>query len=479
MHRALAPLLALVAGAAIPDWDGIAPPARPTRLAAHGGALFLGTDSGLYRRGPGDARGWSLVLASEPVVDLASAGDELLVATPAALWMWTDARGAVQRTELGAGAAPLALAVDAAGNAWVATAAGLFERAPDAATFAREQSLPAGPIGSVASAGDEVWVGSQGALFAGGAGREFTQRLGGLEPGWWDLRGAVRADGLTLIGVASGLWRIDASGARRVELGVGEIFRVAAAGERVFVAAENGLYAYRAAELGSGGGRQALSGAALGLGIADERLLVATERGIAAFSLDAEPVPPPRPVAARVDHRARIAELRRAVLEYQQLAPERLAELETRTRWAGLYPELRAAAGLDHDREWDGDHNTTFTTGALHHLADEDRNGKHAYDAAVTLTWEFQDLVTPDHALDVSRERRLVISLRDQVLERVNHLYFQRVSLLAQRDALAQEDARRAELELAAEEIAAQLDAWSGGVFSRLEQSSPLVEREP
>jgi len=334
----------------------------------------------------------------------------------------------------------------------------------------------------VASAGADVWVGASGSLYAGGAGRAFAQRVAGVPVGWWQLCGAAAFGDVTLLGVAAGLWRIDAAGARQIDLALGAIYRVERAGGRVYVAADAGLYSYTLAGLGSGGGRQALSVPALGLGVDGERLLVATERGLAAFALDAEPAaPPPRSAAPPVDHGARVAQLRRAVLEYQELAPERLGELERRARWAGLYPELRAAGSFDHGRDWDGDHNTTFTTGALHHLTDIERDQKQAYGAAVTLTWELSDLVTPDHALDVSRERRLVVSLRDQVLERVNHLYFQRVQILAQRDALAPEEtARRAELELTAAEIAAQLDAWSGGVFSRLEQGSPLEnQREP
>jgi hypothetical protein len=66
------------------------------------------------------------------------------------------------------------------------------------------------------------------------------------------------------------------------------------------------------------------------------------------------------------------------------------------------------------------------------------------------------------------------VTLRDQVLERVNHLYFQRLRVLAQLDALdAADAAKRTELELDAAEISAQLDAWSGGLFSRLETNSP------
>jgi len=169
------------------------------------------------------------------------------------------------------------------------------------------------------------------------------------------------------------------------------------------------------------------------------------------------------------------------VLRYQELAPARLSEIESRARWKGLYPQLRAGASLDRADQWNGGNDLTFSSGALHHLWDQGNSKDHGYDASVALVWELSDFVSPDDPLAVSRERRLVVSLRDQVLERVNHLYFQRVRALEQLAALApDESAKRAELELTAAEIAAQLDAWSGGAFSRLEDGSPLEDqREP
>ncbi len=485
MLRALALFTALVlADAVLPDWDDVAPPGRPTRLALHAGALYLGTESGLYRREPSNGRAWSLVLPAEPIFDLASDGAELFVATAAGLWSVAPGTRTAVRLPLGAGDDARSLAVDDSGTLWVATAAGLFRRARGASDFAREESVPAGAIDAVASAGGEVWIGVDASLWARAPGGAFERRMGGVELGWWQLRGAARSGDATLLGVASGVWRIDAAGARQVELGIDQVSRLARARDRVFVASERGLYDYAFAELGTGAGRQVLSVESLGLAADAAKLWVATERGLATFSLErgaAEPTRVARPrTFERRAHAERVARLQSAVLSYQELAPARLTAIESRARWKGLYPELRAGAGFDRDGEWNGGYDDSFTSGALHRLTDGSRSKSHGYDAAVTLVWELSDLVSPDDPLSVSRERRLVVSLRDQVLERVNHLYFQRLRALEQLAALGADDAKRAELELTAAELAAQLDAWSGGEFTRLEESSPLeAQREP
>ena len=86
------------------------------------------------------------------------------------------------------------------------------------------------------------------------------------------------------------------------------------------------------------------------------------------------------------------------------------------------------------------------------------------------LTWDLARFGEPDELLSISRERRELVELRDQVLERVNRLYYERRRVLEERGAAAPDQARA--LALRAEELAAQLDGWTGGQFSRLEAST-------
>ena len=478
----------------LPNWQGAAPPGLPTMLAAAPGALLLGTDAGLYER-RGDARAWRLVLARDEVRGLAATPSGALVASGGGLFEWNaDGQGA-RELSLGAGADVRGLAIDARGTAWIATAAGLYRRAAGAREFAREPGLPAGEVGAVASSGEDLWLAIDGALWSGSPGRGFAQRVSGLEEGWWQLCGAVATPDATLLCVPAGVLRVSASGTRRIELGAGRLFALARADDRLFAAAEGGVYALDDTAAGVAD-RQALSVPSYGLAVAGGELLVATERGIAAFSLAARAsAQPPEAEVRRAPEggekslrslppRARasqIQELQRAALSYLELSPQRLVELEQRARRTGLWPELRASLIYDRDTSSGVDHDEVFTSGVQARLLDSASDRNQGYDVGFTLVWELSELASPDHALAISRERRSLVTLRDQVLERVNHLYFGRLRVLAQLEALdAADSAKRAELELDAAELAAQLDAWSGGVFSRLDANSPLeAQREP
>ena len=61
-----------------------------------------------------------------------------------------------------------------------------------------------------------------------------------------------------------------------------------------------------------------------------------------------------------------------------------------------------------------------------------------------------------------------MIELRDDVLDEITQLYFERRRVLAQLQALPDPgDAEALRLRLRADELAAGIDAWTGGWFGR------------
>ena len=455
-----------------PVWLAGLPPGAPARVLATPDGLLLGSDAGLYRLGSG---GWTLLMTRGGVVDLARAPDGTWIASGAGLYWWPDGAGAARPLHLGAGASLSAVDVDERGGVWVATEAGLFSRAPGARDFRRVTDLPAGEVTAVRVAGETVWAAMRGVVWMRESGARFVPRLRRLEGGWWELRSAVALVDEVLLLMPRGVWRVGSDGEVAVELGLGELRDGVSAEGTLWVASERGLFPLRSDRLGAGVPTSAVSGAAFDVSLVDGRLLVAARGGVAELLFG-----PPAPIVALAEAPERpsldLPVLHRAVLRQQGLQAGRMQRVDDRARKAALLPEVRLEFGFQRDRDEDRDRDETFTSGALRLLRDEASARDDRFELSLALTWDLQEHRAPDHAIAVSRERRELIELRDQVLDRVNRLYFERLRIQT-RLAQGVADGERPELEVRARELAAQLDAWTGGLFSRLDGATPHESR--
>ena len=391
-----------------------------------------------------------------------------MIATGAGLYHWRSGADRPAKISLGAGARIRAVASDRLHTEWVAAESGLYTRVRGAASFRRERSLPTGIVASVRTSPAGVWVAMQGAIWRRGRGQVFERVLRGLEAGWWELRGAVDVGEDSLLCVPRGLWRIDSAGARRLELGVGELRGIVRAGSTLWVASERGAYPIALSKLERGVPQAAVHADAVALVRSGDRLLVATRRGVASLELSAAPAPV-LALAGLAAERSEIRSLQRAVLAYLDISPRRIRAIEERARHSAWIPEVRATLSLDRERTRDSDHDEVFSSGRVRNLFDTASELENSVGLDVTFVWKLARSAEPDQALDISRERRQLVELRDQVMERVNRLYFERQRLILRLAALdAGVTAERAELMIRAGELVAHLDAWSGGAYSRL-----------
>jgi hypothetical protein len=470
MSLALADLVHWLLALAL-TWIAAPPPGAVTGLAEREGRVIAGSPLGLFAWG---AAGWERTPVAGAVFDLAAAPDGLWIATNRALWFW-EPRGEPREVPLGAGARLRGVAVDALGQVWVASESGLFVRRAGEDDFERDSSLPPGDVLALRAAGTAIFAARSNALWMRRRDR-FEALAIGLGEGWWELRAAATWRGAVYLAVPQGLWRVAADSAERIDPGLGELRDVQAAESGLWLATSRGVWRFEAPPSPALTlPDPVLDASTTRLLAQGERLLAATDRGVAALGapdLAARGAAPASRPAAAPD----VAAVHAAALAYLDLGPEGLREAEQRARGRGWLPLLRASAGVGRDHARDYDRDEVFTSGELHSLYDTHYARDHGFAADVELVWDLDQLASPDDAIAVSRERRLVVELRDQVLERVNRLYFER---LRSSDALAAEAdaAKQRELELRVAELTAQLDAWTGGRFSRLLHDSPPIDR--
>jgi hypothetical protein len=388
----------------------------------------------------------------------------------------------------------------------VAGAGGVFVGPENGTLAAAREGFPAGPVTAIAlhRRSDaptelELWASVEGELWrvavsaSGALGTAQRVALAGAGAGSPIVDLAPAGEDGRLVALGADWAAAEPEGdaawpAQKLALPPGtEARRLAAARERLWLATDRGLLeATGLAGPWRRSGAPVGSAATTALAAGEGALVAATEQGVFTGAL----APPVAAAAAgapdagnghvRWDPRPgepSVQTVQRAALSYLDLGPGRMRALYRRASWRGWLPtvELEAGRALAHTSESASDQ-VVFASGLRDELRDTARDRSFDSEVFLSLSWELGDAVFPSETIDVSKEAREVIELRDDVLDEITQLYFERRRVLLQLAALgtdAGEEAAR--LRLRADELAAGLDAWTGGWFSA--QAAPLALR--
>lgn len=422
------------------------------------GSLLAATGRGLFQRDrDGRWRDRTPAPGARDVVRLASAGGLVAVATGGGAYVSRDLRG------------------------WRRLDGGLGSGAVRALAFA--------PGGGT----NELWLVVEGDLWRvrldGEQGVAASTRCGPPFAGQAarGLRDVFVDDSEVLALASDTLVRGDREGRRweawRPTLPAGsEAGRLARAFGWLWIATDRGLVRARSPE---GPWRRASGAAAR----AEVRALVAsTEQLYAAASsglLVGRPTasrpdrglpPPPELVPRRGPD---VEAVQRAALVHLDLGPGEIRRLRRGVRRRGWLPVLDLQLGAERRRLHSDESDEVFTSGALRRLHDSDLDHTRSYEAVLSLTWDLGDTAFHQDEIDVSKEAREIIELRDDVLDEVNQLYFERVRTILELETGIHDPAAAARLHARVEELAAGLDAWTGGWFGRQLATDPVAIPEP
>ena len=170
--------------------------------------------------------------------------------------------------------------------------------------------------------------------------------------------------------------------------------------------------------------------------------------------------------AERLRSEPTIQEVHAAVVRHQGLSDRRMRDLARGVRRRGWLPAvaLRGAYGDFQRARIDRDQ-VVFSSGTLHDLRDTQSDHDRDWEASLALTWQLGDLLYHPESIDVSKESREWVELRDEVLDEVNQLYFERRRMLLELAGSPEPSADAARHRLRADELAAGIDGWTGGWF--------------
>ncbi|MDB4983326.1 MAG: hypothetical protein JWM82_4078 [Myxococcales bacterium] len=185
--------------------------------------------------------------------------------------------------------------------------------------------------------------------------------------------------------------------------------------------------------------------------------------------------PPPRPLPpnAAALLRASFADdppvsyLRNAATALARAEPERARSLIARARWAGLLPDVRVRLDRRFARTESLDLGRADQTATP---VGVDANNDLRYE--LRATWELSRIVFNPDEIGASAHALRMADVRREIESAVIRVYFERRRLKAEALATdATDTASGVRLELHIQELEAELDALSGGAFSRWRSS--------
>ncbi len=155
-----------------------------------------------------------------------------------------------------------------------------------------------------------------------------------------------------------------------------------------------------------------------------------------------------------------VGQVRDAAIRYADVHPNKIARWRRQAALQALLPNVNV--GLDRGRSFD----THVDEGAFPNFQFI-RSQNHDTGADVSITWDLGELIWNDDQTSIDVRSKLMVQLRDDILDEVTRTYFERrrlqIALLSQPPA---DQKQVLEKELRLQELTAMIDGLTGGYFS-------------
>jgi len=152
-----------------------------------------------------------------------------------------------------------------------------------------------------------------------------------------------------------------------------------------------------------------------------------------------------------------IQEVHRMAIEYAEVSPEKIKSWRRGARWKALMPKLSVGISQSID-----DNIEIYKNSSTWYVVDGPEETGTDWD--VDLTWDLSDLVWNSEQTSIDVRSKLMVQLRDEILEEVTRLYYERKRLVEEAEEAGKEVPAKKRIRI--EEITAYIDAYTGGGFS-------------
>lgn len=202
------------------------------------------------------------------------------------------------------------------------------------------------------------------------------------------------------------------------------------------------------------------------LALAIDALWAATDAGLYRYTIppsepfDASPPPSAQELLANFVNEPTIGQVREAAIRYAEVHPDKIRRWRMDAAWRALFPTVDVGMSQGRTRDASVDEGT-FPKFQV--IETQDRKGG----VDVSVKWDLGDLVWNDAQTAIDVRSKLMVQLRNDIVEEVTRTYFERRRLQVALLLESPEDQQTlAEKTLRIQELTAQLDGLTGGYFS-------------
>ncbi|MBU4457212.1 MAG: hypothetical protein KJ902_00555, partial [Candidatus Omnitrophica bacterium] len=158
-------------------------------------------------------------------------------------------------------------------------------------------------------------------------------------------------------------------------------------------------------------------------------------------------------------HEPSIRDVQEAAIDYAEVHPDKIKKWREDARRKALLPDV--SLGLDRYvidlYHWDAGQNPDVL-----------QKGDDVVSWDVTMSWDLGDLIWSSDQTSIDTRSRLMVQLRDDILDEITRTYFERRRLqIESRLSPSHELKDSIGQELRIQELTADLDALTGGYFSQ------------
>jgi len=163
-----------------------------------------------------------------------------------------------------------------------------------------------------------------------------------------------------------------------------------------------------------------------------------------------------------------ISEVHRIAIDYAEVNPEKIKSWRYLSKKRAWFPELDVS--FDGQRDWSSSDSIwgSYSIGGQHYVGPDDKTRGEDFGWDVSLSWDLGDLIWSSDQTAIDSRSKLMVELREDILDQITRLYFERRRIQVELAANEVFDHQlKIDKKMRIEELTALIDAFTGGEFSR------------